>query len=394
MPKEIEIRIKTSFDPAGFDALKNSLSNAEIVTRTSSMGIQTALGGVGATALTTSTQVETSGNAMSSSIIGDSARIITSEKEVEAENVKVGQSYDWLAEKAYNFANSAVKVKIDTASLGSSLENVTSIQGDYAKEAQNVAEASKAGIAPVSDLGIAQAKLGVETTKSGSSALKTSSEFRMLSLSFASVIANGVQLVDIGQRMTTGQVDLTKGTFLLTMNFLQLIPAIIHLRDAHILSTIAARVHGLTLTTLSGTLVIAGMSAAAAGGSFAICFTILNALSGPTRTAAAAIMVLAGSLIAAYVAYSAFIGTLSMGTAIPIIAASAAAAIAGGAALMGAFPSKQKGGFISETGPYLLHAGEYVTPRGTSPINITVYVPEPELAGKAIVRALKDEGLV
>lgn len=155
---------------------------------------------------------------------------------------------------------------------------------------------------------------------------------RSLAFSMASVIANSVQLGDIMNRLVTGQIDAGRGALLLAMNFLQLLPAI---------NTIITALKGL------------GVASA-----------ITSAIS-------------------------------TMGASLPLIIAAAAVAGTVALAAYAAIPSRQMGGSIYQTGPYLLHAGEYVVPRGASPITINIYGGgSPRETGDAVVDALRRAGVV
>lgn len=79
------------------------------------------------------------------------------------------------------------------------------------------------------------------------------------------------------------------------------------------------------------------------------------------------------------------------------ILAGAAAAAGIGIGLVASIPSRQYGGFIEKTGPYLLHAGEFVVPAGskTSNITINIYgVTSPRETADAVVDRLRRAGLV
>jgi hypothetical protein len=77
-----------------------------------------------------------------------------------------------------------------------------------------------------------------------------------------------------------------------------------------------------------------------------------------------------------------------------ILAGAVGAAIVG-TALAASIPSRQFGGSITQTGPYMLHAGEYVVPHGASPITINVYgAGSPRETGDAVVDALRRAGVV
>jgi len=77
------------------------------------------------------------------------------------------------------------------------------------------------------------------------------------------------------------------------------------------------------------------------------------------------------------------------------ILAGAAAAIGGALVLTASIPSRQTGGPIPQTGPYLLHAGEYVLPRGPSALTINIYgAGSPRETGDAVVDALRRAGVI
>jgi hypothetical protein len=392
MPKEIEIKIKTSFDPSGFDQLKNSIANAESIVRTSSAGMQTSISGIGSMALSTSAQVQISATTMSTSIMGESPKVVGSIDDIAKAEKNLGDNIAWTTEK-YNFKKDAIKVQIgEIGKLGNNLENVTSIQGDYAKEAQNVAERIAAGIEPVTDLADGHEKLaeaeiksGIESNKVGRSFSETSGQARHLGLGIASLIANSVQLWDLWGRLGKKGEDQSKIMFLLGMNFIQaassgliFFDALGKIKIGTDAATISEILHGkaIALSNMYQELGFIGTIKA------------IGAKIAHTAVVWAHVVAKAAENMA-MVIYNALIGPYGWA-----IMAGAGIAIAAGAMLIKSIPSKQAGGYINQTGPYLLHAGEYVNPKGTSPINITVYSPSPELAGKAIVRALKDEGVV
>jgi len=73
----------------------------------------------------------------------------------------------------------------------------------------------------------------------------------------------------------------------------------------------------------------------------------------------------------------------------------AAAAAATAIALAAEIPSRKFGGPIFQTGPYILHAGEYVMPRGASPITINIYgAGSPRETGDAVILALRRAGML
>lgn len=69
--------------------------------------------------------------------------------------------------------------------------------------------------------------------------------------------------------------------------------------------------------------------------------------------------------------------------------------IAGVLTLEKIMPRRQLGGSIPFTGPVMMHAGEYVLPRGTAPININIYgAGKPKETEDAVVRGLRRAGVV
>jgi len=150
--------------------------------------------------------------------------------------------------------------------------------------------------------------------------------YKRLALTTAGLMTNALQLSDIWTRMASGQMDLARGAIMLGLNFLQLATQI---------WTIVGAEHAR-----------------------AIAHAVAHALSGPP-------------------------GWVILGVAAGI----AAGAIAYAAATI---PSKQFGGPIYETRPYLLHAGEYVLPRGASAVTINIYgAGSPRQTSDAIIDALR-----
>ena len=76
------------------------------------------------------------------------------------------------------------------------------------------------------------------------------------------------------------------------------------------------------------------------------------------------------------------------------ILAGAIAAAGIGISLAASIPSKQYGGVVERTGPYLLHAGEFVVPRGGA-ITINIYgAGSPRATGDAVIDALRRSGVI
>lgn len=85
----------------------------------------------------------------------------------------------------------------------------------------------------------------------------------------------------------------------------------------------------------------------------------------------------------------------SLGAALPMILGAASIASVAISALLTTMPSRQFGGPIPQTGLYQLHAGEFVLPRGASPITINVYGnATPHATADAVVDALRRARMV
>jgi len=127
---------------------------------------------------------------------------------------------------------------------------------------------------------------------------------RRLMLTTAGMIGNSVQLGDIMGRMAKGQLDLGKGTFLLTMNFLQLgsqlallAPAFEGMiaKSATLFAMEAKNAAGaLAHAAAEGIRRAASWATVAAENARSIAHTVANALSGP-----AGWVILAGAAAAA-----------------------------------------------------------------------------------------------
>jgi len=222
-------------------------------------------------------------------------------------------------------------------------------------------------------------KAGEVSVNVGKSTQHMEVSHRRLGLAMASTIANSVQLGDIMHRMATGQLDVSRGTLLLAMNFIQLSVALERLTHATWLQAAAEWAHNLALkeklVVLAGTVAgyamyysqliastIAEWAHIAALHAKAIALAIVNALSGPWGWA-----ILGGAVAAAAV----------------------------GIALAASIPSKQFGGPIEHTGPYLLHAGEYVMPRGAPNIlNFNFYGAASPRDADNVIDALRRAGVV
>jgi hypothetical protein len=102
--------------------------------------------------------------------------------------------------------------------------------------------------------------------KVGASSLEMDVSFRRLMFASAGVIANSVQLTDIVDRMAKGQLDLSRGTLMLVMNFMQLASCIYVLISAHVAHTaailataIAEQARGIA-TAIADAIATAGLS--------------------------------------------------------------------------------------------------------------------------------------
>jgi hypothetical protein len=212
-----------------------------------------------------------------------------------------------------------------------------------------------------SQIGESAANMG---TKVAGSTIQMDVSYKRLALSMASIIANGVQLGNIMSQMASGQMDVGKGALMLAMNFLQLGGALLAVNKEYWAQiAVMAIVFSQRLAHIA--LLIAEKVAA----------------------------------LAAAVAHGILASVMSLGTLIPVIAA---AAIAGAIAVLAAqalIPSRQYGGPIERTGPYLLHAGEYVIPAGSKTSNITINIygvnkEASEDLGDKIVDKLRRAGIL
>jgi hypothetical protein len=179
--------------------------------------------------------------------------------------------------------------------------------------------------------------------KVASSSRQMETNYRSLMMTTAGLIGNSVQLGDIMDRMAKGQMDVGRGALMLSMNFLQLASQLSRLATAEAIATAASWAHTI------------------AKKAEAIALGIVNALT-PWGWA-----ILAGAAVAA----------------------------AGAIALAERIPSKQYGGIVERTGPYLLHAGEFVIPKGGNSIAINIYgADSPRATGDAVIDALRRSGVI
>lgn len=218
-------------------------------------------------------------------------------------------------------------------------------------------------------MGDAVANMGDKAAEGGK---KMETSYKSLMVTTAGLIGNSVQLGDIMDRMAKGQLDVGKGALMLSMNFLQLISQLSTLNTTY----------GKKIAVQATSIALDIKEAAADVGA---------AISKGVHTAASWALTAAkkAEIIALGIA-----NTLSGPYGWAILAGAAAAAV-GVYALAESIPSKQSGGPVHETGPYLLHAGEYVLPRGASSITVNVYgAGSPRETGDAVVDALRRSGVI
>lgn len=190
--------------------------------------------------------------------------------------------------------------------------------------------------------------------KISTSSKKSEVSYRSLMMTSAGLIANSVQLGDVMDRMVKGQMDVTRGAIMLGMNFLQLggqiymlythYGKLITAKITHLALSIQERAADYAAAISKGAHTIASWALTAAEHARAIAHTVANALAGPVGWA-----ILAGAVAAAGV----------------------------GIALAASIPSKQGGGLISETKPYLLHVGERLLRAGETSNSMSVVINNP-----------------
>jgi hypothetical protein len=174
----------------------------------------------------------------------------------------------------------------------------------------------------------------------------------------ASVITQGLSLTHIMDQVAKGHLDVASAAIMLAPHLLRMASSIEHIVEKYG-DKIAAQVVSIagdvqeTASAWAAAIARGAQQAAtwllaAAMNAYNIATMIAEALSGPAGWA-----LLAGAAVAASV---------------------------GIAWVTGAIPHKQAGGPISETGPYFLHAGEFVIPAGKGAgtvINNNVEINDP-----------------
>jgi hypothetical protein len=192
----------------------------------------------------------------------------------------------------------------------------------------------------------------------------------------AMVVTQSMSLVKTMELMAKGQIDVASGIVIMLPHMLRLTSSIWdvvtadHAKIAAQLASIAGNANEAASATYSA--IAKGVHTAAtwadivATKAHSIAQAISMALSGPYGWA---------------------------------ILAGAAAAAAVGVGLAMTIPSKQTGGLIESTGPYMLHAGEYVLPseRRAGTVNNYITIQDPVFRGKGdldyLVGRLKRMGM-
>lgn len=199
--------------------------------------------------------------------------------------------------------------------------------------------------------------------KVASSSAKMQTNYRSLMMVTAGVISNSVQLGDIMDRIAKGQLDLGKGALLLTMNFIQLASQIYYLSKVHWAAVAAGAAHVATMVAQKA----ASLALAIVEGARAVAHFIANAVA-------------------------------TMGIAVPVMIAAAAASAALGGYLIATHMAE--GGLV--TGPTLALLGErgpeLVTPLSKlsgATINLTINESRtPRETGDAVIDALRRRGVI
>jgi hypothetical protein len=199
--------------------------------------------------------------------------------------------------------------------------------------------------------------------KVASSSRQMETNYKSLMITTAGLIGNSVQLGDIMDRMTKGQLDVGKGALMLTMNFIQLASQIYFLSKAHWAAVAAGAAHIATMVAQKA----ASIALALVEGARAVAHFIANAVA-------------------------------TMGVAVPVMIAAAAASAALGAYLL-AKPMAE-GGLVSR--PTLALLGER-GPELVMPLSklagATIYLTisesrTPRETGDAVIDALRRSGVI
>jgi hypothetical protein len=199
--------------------------------------------------------------------------------------------------------------------------------------------------------------------KVASSSRQMETNYRSLMVTTAGLISNSIQLGDIMDRMAKGQLDVGKGAAMLTLNFLQLASQVYMLGKAHWAAVVAGAAH-------------------------------IGSMIAQKVASAALTLVEYARAVAHFIANA----VASMGTAVPVMLAAAAASIA-----LGAYFAKPmaEGGIIREPTFALIgeRGPEAVIPlpqlRGNTTIHITINEARtPRETGDAVVDALRRSGMI
>jgi len=199
--------------------------------------------------------------------------------------------------------------------------------------------------------------------KVASSSRQMETNYRSLMVTTAGLISNSIQLGDIMDRMAKGQLDVGKGAAMLTLNFLQLASQVYMLGKAHWAAVAAGAVHIATMIAQKA----ASIALALVEGARAVAHFIANAVA-------------------------------TMGGAVPVMLAAAAASAALGAYLS-ARPMAEGGLVTRPTFTLLGERGpELVTPLSKlsgATINITINESRtPRETGDAVIDALRRSGVI
>jgi hypothetical protein len=199
--------------------------------------------------------------------------------------------------------------------------------------------------------------------KVASSSRQMETNYRSLMVTTAGLISNSIQLGDIMDRMAKGQLDVGKGAAMLTLNFLQLASQVYMLGKAHWAAVVAGAAHIATMIAQKA----ASIALAFVEGARAVAHFIANAVA-------------------------------SLGGAVPVMIAAAAAS-----ATLGAYLSARpmaEGGLVSR--PTLALLGER-EPEVVTPFSklsgATIYLTinesrTPRETGDAVIDALRRSNII
>jgi hypothetical protein len=238
------------------------------------------------------------------------------------------------------------------------LEGLEGVTAGFSRIGESATNMGNTTVTATSHMTAQMDLLGNEIKESSN---QMSMSYRMVAGNIAMLTMNTMQLGDIMERMSKGQMDVGRGMMMLAVNAIQLSANLFMLNKAyqegitHQIVSLGLRAKEIA-ASIAHALVIGAETLAhwvlvAAKKALSIASAISHALEGPWGWA-----ILAGAAVAAGF----------------------------GLALASQIPSKQFGGSIERTGPYLLHAGEYVVPRSASsgPVfniaNLTVVASSPQ----------------